>query len=72
MFRLFIILAVIFIVVAMIPVIVRKYFRKLFSAFIPDERTADKQEQERENVIYKKDEIIVLKGEAGKKSTGED
>jgi len=48
-----------------------KFLRNFFGIFTKS-AVNDKPKNEKNNVIYEKDDIVVLKGEAGKKKGSED
>lgn len=64
--KILLILLIIILLVIIVSSLITKWLRKLFAPFDPKERSKATRRAENGEVLYNKDDIVVLKGEAGK------
>ncbi len=70
MVKLLIILGIIFVVILLVVSAIRKKLEKIFQQFVPNQGQPSKKDASVDEVLYEKDDVVVLRGE-GKKEKGE-
>ncbi|MFH1050637.1 MAG: hypothetical protein V1779_06855 [bacterium] len=69
MVKLLIILGIIFLVILLAVSAVRKKLEKIFQQFVPNQGESSTNDASVEEVLYEKDDVVVLRGEGKDRRT---